>query len=94
MTCAVVTTAANDAIAPLHDRMPALLPPSGWPAWLDPTHDADEVRELLQPAPPEELVIRPVTPRVNDAANDGPDLLADAPAPDESASLPLPGLAV
>jgi putative SOS response-associated peptidase YedK len=31
---AIITTAANDLLAPLHDRMPALLPPDRWAAWL------------------------------------------------------------
>lgn len=33
-TCTIITTDANEAIAPLRDRMPAILPEDAWPAWL------------------------------------------------------------
>lgn len=49
---AVLTTAANDFMAPIHDRMPVLLPRSAWDEWLDPrNHDTDMLTALCRPAP-------------------------------------------
>lgn len=70
----VVTRAATEAMAPIHDRQPLILPPEAWSAWLDPAVGADDARELLELAPPA-LTATPVTTRVNAVANDGPDLL-------------------
>ena len=46
----VVTTSANGTMAPIHDRMPVILPQSAWARWLDPdNHDVDELTGLLLP---------------------------------------------
>jgi putative SOS response-associated peptidase YedK len=75
-TCAVITTAANGLLRPIHGRMPALLAPDAWDRWLDPaTEDLDGLRALLVPWPQDDLVAYPVGRRVNDARNDGPELL-------------------
>ncbi|MDQ4132054.1 MAG: SOS response-associated peptidase [Actinomycetota bacterium] len=77
LTCAIVTTPANDLVAPLHDRMPALLPVDTWAAWLDPARTTPgAVLDLLRPAPAGVLEARAVSRLVNSVANDGPDLLA------------------
>src|SRR4051812_22977338 len=39
VTCTIVTTAANRLVAPVHDRMPVVLPASAWDEWLDPAND-------------------------------------------------------
>lgn len=76
VTCAIVTTPANDTVRPLHDRMPAVLTPAEWDEWLD-REDTDPapVLGLLRPAPAGSLSVRPASPRVNSVANDSPDLL-------------------
>ncbi len=71
----ILTTAANRTLAPLHDRMPALLAPAGAAAWLARPDPA-----LLAPAPEAWLAAREVSASVNAVANDGPELL-EAPAP-------------
>ena len=83
VTVAVVTVAANDDVARLHDRMPAVLAgPDAWDRWLDPTTvEPGRVTPLLQPAAPGFLRLRPVDPRVNNVANDDPGLLAEAEEP-------------
>jgi putative SOS response-associated peptidase YedK len=83
VTVAIVTVAANDEVAPLHDRMPAVLAePGAWDRWLDPAVvDPSEVTPLLQPAAPGFLRLRPVDPRVNSVAHDDPGLLAEAEEP-------------
>ena len=69
----ILTTAANDALRPLHARMPVLIEPADWPLWLGET--AGEPAALLRPSAAA-LRIWPVCARVNNVRNDGPDLLA------------------
>jgi len=65
-TCAILTTAANDVLAPIHDRMPVILPPGEYDRWLDPSLlNTDSLATLLVPFPPEEMLAFPVSPRVN-----------------------------
>jgi putative SOS response-associated peptidase YedK len=80
-SCTIITTAANAAVAPIHDRMPVILPHAAEGVWL--AHDAPlpELQELLQGLPAEELALRPVGPAVNDARYDGPECLFDPPPP-------------
>jgi putative SOS response-associated peptidase YedK len=80
-TCAIVTTAANDLMAPIHDRMPVVLAPEDWATWLDPASDVERAVGLLVPAPSEWFEVYPVSTLVNKVANDGPDLLVPLPAP-------------
>jgi putative SOS response-associated peptidase YedK len=76
-TYAVVTTAAEAGLDRIHDRMPLALPRSRWDAWLDPSlTEPDDVRPLLSPPPVGELVADPVSTRVNDVRNNGPELTA------------------
>jgi putative SOS response-associated peptidase YedK len=65
-TCTILTTAANAVLAPIHDRMPVILPPAEYARWLDPAlQDQDLLTPLLVPFPPEEMLAFPVSPRVN-----------------------------
>ncbi|MDV6011583.1 SOS response-associated peptidase [Haloechinothrix sp. LS1_15] len=79
VTCSVLTTAAADSLSEIHDRMPLVLPRQSWDAWLDP--DRPDVAELLAPPPASlaaALEVRPVSTRVNNVANDGPELIQRA----------------
>ena len=79
-TCCVITTDANAAMAPIHDRMPVLLHPSQFDAWLDPQNeDIDGLKAMLVPAPPEAVVVYPVDPAVNQARNEGAQLIEPLP---------------
>ena len=69
-TYAVVTTEANELVAPLHDRMPAVIPPDEFGAWLDPDTPAERLREMLRPYPAERMKAYPVSRRLNDVRND------------------------
>ena len=92
VTCCVLTTDAVGPLAQIHDRMPLVLPPSAWEAWLDPDRgpDDDAVADLLAP-PSLELVsrmeLRPVSPRVNNVRNNRPELVE--PLPPEQVAEPL-----
>ena len=74
-TFTIVTTAAAPDIAYLHDRMPVVLPPGEWDAWLDPAQDdVAALCALLRPRPG--CTAYEVAPLVNDVRRDGPELLA------------------
>jgi putative SOS response-associated peptidase YedK len=76
VSVAVLTTEAQGQVADVHDRMPLLMAPDQWAAWLDP--DVDQVDQLLVPPPldlVESLELRPVSSKVNNVRNNGPELL-------------------
>jgi putative SOS response-associated peptidase YedK len=81
-TCTILTVDANAVVSRIHDRMPVILHPEAEGAWLDPAlRDAAKLTELLAPLPPDALQATPVSPRVNSARNDGPDLIRPVPEP-------------
>jgi putative SOS response-associated peptidase YedK len=74
-SCVIVTTTPNDLMAPIHNRMPVILPESAWEQWLDPDeHDVDALAKLLVPAANELLEAYPVSTSVNNTRNNGPEL--------------------
>jgi putative SOS response-associated peptidase YedK len=74
-SCVIVTTTPNDVMAPIHNRMPVILPESAWDQWLDPDeHDVDALARLLVPAANELLEAYPVSTSVNNTRNNGPEL--------------------
>ena len=80
----MLTTEAVGPLAQVHDRMPLVLPPSAWEAWLDPDRDTDDeaVAALLVPPSPElvaPIELRPVCSQVNNVRNNGPELLEALP---------------
>jgi putative SOS response-associated peptidase YedK len=76
-TCTIITTTANRTMAPVHHRMPVVLPPDVWDEWLRPEPlRPSRVSELLAPAPDDLLDAYPVSTAVNKAGNDGPELVA------------------
>jgi putative SOS response-associated peptidase YedK len=76
---AIMTTAANDLVRPLHERMPVILPPDAYGRWLDPAlQDAEALRPMLTAYPAEEMAVVPVGPRVNNARNEGPECIRPA----------------
>jgi putative SOS response-associated peptidase YedK len=98
-TCTVITTEAETtplaepaqpdgrgprSLSDIHPRMPLMLTPDRWDAWLDPARtDLDELRELLAPPPPGLMRAYPVTTAVSDVRNNSADLLEPLPAPEE-----------
>jgi putative SOS response-associated peptidase YedK len=84
-SCSIITTDANELVAPVHDRMPVVLPESAWAEWLDrENHDVARLKTLLVPAPADEMEAWQVSTLVNKADNNGPELLD--PVSVESAS--------
>lgn len=74
-TVAIITTAANELVAPVHDRMPVILEREHESTWLAP--DAlDEAKALLDPYDGDDLVAYPISTYVNDPTNDNPEVIA------------------
>ena len=75
-SCVIVTTKPNALLAPVHDRMPVVLPKSRWAQWLNPEdHDVDALAELLVPLPDDVLELWPVSTLVNKADTNDPELV-------------------
>ena len=84
-TAAIVTTDANRDLAPLHHRMPVVLEPDMFDAWLDHRNaDAETAATLIAPARESLLDAYPVSEAVNRADNDGPELMEPAPEKTEA----------
>jgi putative SOS response-associated peptidase YedK len=82
-TFTILTTDANDIVAPVHDRMPVILPPDRVDEWIfrpakGAPIDTKARRELRRPAPSGVLVATEVSRRANSVANDDPGVLAPA----------------
>ncbi|MEU8580670.1 SOS response-associated peptidase [Streptomyces abikoensis] len=73
------------SLAEIHPRMPLLLTPDRWAAWLDPARtDPEELRALLTPPSPGLVRAYPVATAVSDVRNNGPELLTELAAPEET----------
>jgi putative SOS response-associated peptidase YedK len=86
-TCTVLTTTAEDSVGHIHDRMPLLVEPDRYAAWLDPANGrVEDLKRLLVPAAPGRLEAYPVSLQVNNVRNNGPELLEALPAEPVSAA--------
>jgi putative SOS response-associated peptidase YedK len=96
-TCTVVTTAAETtdlagyaghgprSLSAIHPRMPLMMTPDRWDAWLDPaTTDPDALAALLAPPPAGLLRAFPVGSAVSKVQNNGPELVTELAAPEEA----------
>ena len=72
-TVAILTCAANATVTPLHDRMPVLIAPKSFEAWLEATATED-VQHLLKPAPDDLLEAIEMHPKINDSRRDEPGM--------------------
>ena len=78
-SCTIITTAPNQFMAPIHNRMPVILPPEQYAEWLDPaTQTTESLSAILQPYPPEEMAAHTVSTLVNNPKNDLPECVVPA----------------
>jgi putative SOS response-associated peptidase YedK len=75
VSCAIVTCAANGLVAPVHDRMPVIVPADARAAWLAKDGDPAELAPLLRPYPERDLEAYPVSPLVNSPKNDSAECI-------------------
>ena len=72
----IVTSAPNEAMAAIHNRMPVILPEPDWDAWLDGRFaDRGRLLAMLEPRDEPALAITAVSQLVNNVRNDGPELV-------------------
>ncbi|MGA3032169.1 MAG: SOS response-associated peptidase [Terracidiphilus sp.] len=75
-TFTILTTDPNEALEPIHNRMPVILEPKDYQRWVEPA-DAERLPvDLMRPYPAERMVAWPVSERVGNVRNDYPELLA------------------
>lgn len=78
-SCTIITTAADEFMQPLHHRMPVILPPVSCGPWLDTAGvNTRQAAELLQSLERGQLQAWPVSTRVNNPRNQGPELIEPA----------------
>jgi putative SOS response-associated peptidase YedK len=71
----IITTVPNELVAPVHDRMPVILPPDAEAVWLDSGIAKEHALSLLVPYPAELMLALPASTRVNSVRNDDSGLL-------------------
>lgn len=85
-TFTIITSSPNAFMADIHDRMPVVIRPDAWSAWLDPApKDPGELRALLEPDDELPLAAHAVSTLVNNVRNDGPSLISPVDDPDPRA---------
>ncbi len=81
LSTTIIVTSTNPLVHPVHDRMPVILPASGYDAWLDKETPEDEVRTLLAPYNPNLMQSYEVSRVVNSVKNDVPECVEPFFAP-------------
>jgi len=75
-TFTILTTESNPLMSCIHNRMPAIISPQDYQAWLDPTvNEVQALQSMLRPYPERLMEAYPVSRAVNSPAHDGRDLL-------------------
>ena len=70
-SCAIITTSANEVVAPFHDRMPVILPEALYSDWLNPElKDVDRLTGMLTPFPASQMKDEVVSSVINNARNE------------------------
>lgn len=70
-SCTILTTTANEAMTSIHHRMPVILPPDAYDAWIDTTFDnASVLKSLLQPYEATSIETTPISHAVNNPKNE------------------------
>lgn len=89
----IVTTAANESMAEIHERMPVMLDDQGMAIWLARQSAPESVAELVRSAPDDWLTLYPVGKEVGDVRNDCESLMLPLKptAPQQAAQLDLLG---
>ncbi len=78
----IITTEPNALMARIHDRMPAIIPREHYARWLDPAlQDPAEIQPMIASYPAGALQAIPIGRQINNACNQGPELIEPAGAP-------------
>jgi putative SOS response-associated peptidase YedK len=76
ITCAILTTEPNELLATIHDRMPVMIRPEDYRAWIDPSVQMGDVSRLVAPFPAEEMRTWEIGLLVNDPKTDDARVIA------------------
>jgi putative SOS response-associated peptidase YedK len=78
-SCTILTTAANELVGEIHQRMPVILPPENYDVWLDADmREAEPLRDLLRPYRDDVMEAYPVSRKMNKPSNDEPGCIEPA----------------
>lgn len=78
-SCTILTSVANEVLAPVHDRMPVIIHPEDYELWLDEDVRKQELlKDLLQPYPADEMTSYPVSASINNPREQGARLIERA----------------
>ncbi len=83
-SCAIVTCAPNAVMAPIHDRMPVIVPPDARELWLARETPTAELDAVLRPYPDAEMEIYPVSKRVSSVKNDDAECIRRVEPPSDA----------
>ena len=76
LSCSIITTAPNELVQRVHDRMPVILPPDLYAGWLDPwQQSAEDLLAMLRPYDADLMRAYPVSPEVNSVKSRGSHLI-------------------
>ena len=76
-SCTIITTDANELVAPIHERMPVIIPKRQYQSWLNPElQDVVKLVSLLSPLPARQMQAYEVSRLVNAPANNAPECIA------------------
>ena len=90
-TFTIITTQANELVMPIHDRMPVILTPETEKIWLKNGSTDKELIQILQPYDDTQMEAYTVSSRVNNAANDDPEIIKHTPPADQFGNYTLFG---
>ncbi|MEA5563916.1 SOS response-associated peptidase [Anabaena sp. UHCC 0399] len=76
ISCTILTTAANELLQPIHDRMPVIIDPKDYDLWLDPEVQTPQpLQSLLSPYPTAAMTAYPVSKLVNSPKHNSPECI-------------------
>jgi putative SOS response-associated peptidase YedK len=78
---ALITTSPNALMEPIHNRMPVIVPPDRYDAWLNEETPVPEVLDMLKPYDPALMNAYRVGKAVGSVKAEGPELIAPLPSP-------------
>jgi putative SOS response-associated peptidase YedK len=87
-TCTIITTAANERVGKIHERMPVILDAAAMWAWLDPSARPVDLLALLKPYPAEKMTDYPVSPALNSPNVDSPECILPLKKPGADETTP------
>lgn len=75
-SCAIITTAADALMAPIHQRMPVIIPKQDYGRWLDKNASLEQLQALWDNPAYRSMVATPISDRVNNPLHNDKQCLA------------------